>query len=106
MALSTGISPRELMALDGEMFDALVRAQEEHWPMAHELAASLLEVAHLHLLAFLRVNSKKGARLPEPITWPRPGQDKDKPAADPGDRISLTELASLPGLTAELREAP
>jgi hypothetical protein len=87
------------------MFDALVRAQEEHWPMAQELAAQLLEVAHLHLLAFLKVNSKKGTRLPDPMTVPRPGRDKPA-AAHPGDRISLTELASLPGLTAELREAP
>lgn len=101
MSVQTGIGPTELLSLDAEMFEAVVTATDEHWPLQLELAATSLEVAHAHLLAFVAVHSEKGTKLPDPLTVERPGRDK---AAGP-ERISVGELAALPGLTAELREA-
>ena len=50
------------------------------------------------------MNVKKGTKLPDPITVERPG--RQEPAADDGRaRLSVAELAALPGLTADLREA-
>ena len=102
MSVQTGIPPRELLALDGDWFDAIVTAADERWPLELELAATGLEVAHAHLLAFLRVHSKESARLPEPLRVERPGQEK--PKRDGPAPVSVAELARLPGLTAELRE--
>jgi len=88
------------------MFDAVAAAAAERWPPEVELAAASLEVAHAQLLAFLRVYSKPGTRLPEPLKVERPGQPPPPLARETGgERVSLAELAALPGLTADLRGA-
>jgi hypothetical protein len=94
VSVETGISPRELLALDAEMFDAVLEARSERWTTEHELAASALEVAHAHMLLFLRVHSKKNARLPEPLVVERPGQRDEEAKPTP---MSVVELARLSG---------
>ena len=106
MSVQTGITPDELLAMDARMFDALVTAAEERWPLELELQAQALEVASAHLIAFLRVNAKQGTKLPDPLSADelRPEWAKrEQPREDGRARISVAELAKLPGLTAELR---
>ena len=95
MSVETGISPRELLALDAEMFDAVVEARSERWTTETELLASALELAHAHFLAFVRVNSKKSAKLPEPLVVERPGQ-KTEDVVEP-TRMGVLELAAFAG---------
>lgn len=94
MSVETGIDPRTLLELDAETFDAIVRAVDRRWTPERELLASLLEVEHSALLAYARVHSRKGARLPKPISVPRPGDDETK-RAPRVKRITPTELARL-----------
>jgi hypothetical protein len=103
--VQTGITPQEILALDGEMFDALVTAADERWPVELELQAVAVELAHAHLLAFLRVHADKRTRLPEPIRIDRPAQARAEDGPARGARLSVAELAALPGLTAKLQEA-
>jgi hypothetical protein len=94
VAVGTGISPRELLALDGDMFDAVLVAYAEHWPPERELLASALEVQHAQLIAFVRAHAKRGARLPEPLRVERPERitEREEPTA-----LSVGALAELVG---------
>jgi hypothetical protein len=99
VSVQTGIGPRELLELDAEMFEAIAEAANRHWPIQLELAATSLEVQHAHLLAYLATHTKRGTPLPEPLHVRRPEEDvHERPAP-----VSVSELAALPGLTAELR---
>jgi hypothetical protein len=104
MSVQTGIAPQQLLALDGDMFDALATAADERWPLELELQATTVELLHAQLLAFLRVYTKQGTKLPDPVSYPRPqaAQQDDERRVQ---RISVAELARMPGLTAELQEA-
>jgi hypothetical protein len=107
VSVQTGIAPQQLLELDGTMFDALVTAAEERWPVELELQAQALEVASAHLLAFVRAHTKPGTRLPAPISADafRPASLKPDESRDDRPRVSIGELAALPGLSAELRGA-
>jgi hypothetical protein len=105
MSVQTGIAPQALLALDAEWYDALEKATEERWPVELELQAQLVELASAHLLAFVRAHSDGKRRLPDPVTVPRPGgQARDEGGPERGERLSVAELAALPGLTAKLTE--
>ncbi|HEY3020269.1 MAG TPA: hypothetical protein VGJ32_08755 [Solirubrobacteraceae bacterium] len=105
MSVLTGIAPQDVLALDGEMFHALVEAADERWPLELELQATAVELLHAQLIAFLRVHAERRTKLPEPLTIERPAraQAEDGPAR--GARLSVAELARLPGLTGELKGA-
>ena len=106
MSVQTGIAPQALLALDAEWYDALEKAAEERWPLELELQAQLVELASAHLLAFVRAHSDGKRRLPDPTVIPRPGdRARDEGGPERGQRMSVAELASLPGLTAKLTEA-
>lgn len=106
MSVQTGIAPQALLDLDGEMFEAIVAAADERWPIELELQAVSVELLHAQLLAFLRVHGKQGTRLPEPLTIERPERERQhEPAPERGARMSVGELSRLPGLTAELTKA-
>jgi hypothetical protein len=103
VSVQTGISPTELLSLDGDMFEALLEAATERWSQELELAATHLEVAHAHWVSFLAANTeqKDHGKLPQPLQVERPG----RPRPEDPERISLGELAALPGLSAELKGA-
>lgn len=103
MSVQTGISPTELLSLDGDWFEALLEASSERWTQELELAATHLEVAHAHWVSFLAAHTeqKDHGKLPQPLQVDRPGQPRPE---DP-ERISIGALAALPGLTAELKGA-
>lgn len=105
VAVATGISPRELLALDADAFDELVLALERKWTRELELAATTLEVAHAHFLAFLRVHSKRGARLPDPLRVDRPGaKEAEKEARANAPVVSIAEVARMnPRATREVQ---
>lgn len=82
MAVLTGISPRELLALDAPMYDAMVDAVNERWSVSDELAAQSVEMQHATYTAVLAGAGAKN--LPKPFRVPRPGEevhDPDKPVA-------------------------
>jgi hypothetical protein len=95
VSVATGIGPTELLALDGPMFEALVDEVDERWSTELELAATTLEVAHAHFLAYVRTHSKSSARLPDPLRVDRPKREPSTPA--PPARVSVNELAQLVG---------
>jgi IS30 family transposase len=93
VAVATGISPRELLELDADMFDALAGAVDERWSPELELAALQTELAHAQLLSYLRVHSKRGTTLPKPLRIPRPHER----AA--GERpLTIREFAAATGI--------
>ena len=98
MSVQTGISPRELLQLDGELFEELVAAVDERWSLELELAASTLEVAHAHFLAYVRAHAQKNVRLPDPLVVERPKRD-DSDSRAHAPRVSVNELAQLSGQT-------
>ena len=103
MAVQTGISPRELERLDAESWDALVRAansERERWTSELELAAATVEILHAQLLAFTRVNAKKGAQLPAQVHIPRPDEQERKRERPP--RVSIAELVQHAGESVEV----
>jgi hypothetical protein len=96
VSVATGIGPTELLALDAPMFEALVDEVDERWSTELELAATTLEVAHAHFLAYVRTHSKSSARIPDPLRVERPKRDEhSKPA--PAKPVSAGELAALVG---------
>ncbi|HEY7621688.1 MAG TPA: hypothetical protein VH834_18050 [Solirubrobacteraceae bacterium] len=106
MSVQTGIAPQAILALDGEMFEALVSAADERWPMELELQAMTVELLSAQLLAFLRVHGNGRRSLPDPLTIARPQRARrEDDGPERGPRLSVAELARLPGLTAELTEA-
>jgi hypothetical protein len=82
MAVATGISPAEILNLDGRLFDELELAAAEHWSPELELLAVQCEVTHALYRAYVGAHSKKGAKLPPPLQIPRPGS-KAEPAEQP-----------------------
>ena len=68
MSVLTGIGPQELLALDGEMFDALVSAAEERWleegepeqPRSAAEARQRLTVGELSALPGLTASRRTG----------------------------------------------
>jgi hypothetical protein len=94
MSVATAIAPQTLLDLDGDTWDALRRADAERWSTVDELLAALVELTHAHLVAFLRVHSRKGARMPAPLEVPRPERAV---AESTPRRLAITELAELAG---------
>lgn len=101
MSVATGIAPQLLLDLDAETFAALERELEERWSNELELAAVQAEIAHAHLLAFVKAHAKKSARLPEPLVIERPKREKKK---EDVPTISVLGLAELAGAGVERRE--
>lgn len=105
VSVATGISPRELLALDASMFDEVLQAVERRWSPELELSASLLEVVHAHFLNFVRVHSKKGATIPKPLQvtrpWMRDVEEED--AREDAPVVSLSDVAKLGGAGVALK---
>ena len=98
VSVLTGIAPSELLAMDEGLFDALIDAVDKRWTRENELLATLVEVEHAHLLAYLRVHSKSGARLPEPFRVERPGADVvEEETRELAPVVSIAELATIGG---------
>lgn len=102
MAVATGIAPRELEGLDGDTWLAMQEAIENRWTDELELAATLAEIAHAHLLLFARANFKK-PRLPEPLQVKRRGQAQELPRPEP---VRIGALAQIGGRGVELKAVP
>jgi hypothetical protein len=111
VAVATGIAPRHLLELDAEWFDAVRLALARRWTTETELVAATLEVAHAHLAAYVRINAKRGARIPPPLVLRRPQYPEPEPAAEAGEaaarRVSIRELAEMAaGGSATVIEVP
>jgi hypothetical protein len=105
LSVLTGIAPQELLALDAEMYGAMVDAARERWTQELELQAVGVELAHAHLLAFLRVHTKKHTRLPDPLRVERPGQPVAGTSAKTPEPVSIAALAELAGEGVTRQEA-
>jgi hypothetical protein len=102
VSVATGIAPSELLALDAELWDAIDRAESERWDVLVELTASTLELLSALGLAWVKIHSKPGASLGEPVSIPRPewwrkSEAPSTVAIVPPDRIGIDALSELTG---------
>lgn len=102
MSVATGIGPAELVELDGQMYDALVRAVDERWGPELELAATAVELSSTHLLAYIQAHSRKRVTA-SPIDWPRPAWTRGEPELEleAPARVGVAGLAELVGKSIE-----
>jgi hypothetical protein len=94
MAVQTGIVPQAIAELDAPMFDALVDACGEHWPVELELAALQLETTHALFRAFVYAHSPKSKPNIEPLTVKRPQAALDE-LPPPTPVVSVAEFVAL-----------
>lgn len=88
LALLLGWSPQVVGGLDdAELAAAVEKAQEraQRPPWEEVLAAIFEQLNSLYLLT-VRVNSKRGARIPDPVRVPRPGDPASPVVLPPGVR--------------------
>lgn len=87
-----------MLELDAPMFDALELELSRRWPAELELIASLVEVSHAQLAAFVIANSKKGTPAPKTLRIPRPGDESDSSSSTPSPadvRVSASGFARM-----------
>lgn len=105
MSIATSIAPRELLALDGDMYDAMRDELPGRWTNSEELLAQMVELLHAQLVAFVQVHRKRGSgRVAPPLVVPRPTDDDAAAAPASAQRVSVTELALMAGDSVERRE--
>ena len=53
-------------------------AHDDGWTQQDELLATIVDMLGMNNQLILAVNSKKGAKLPEPVRFPRPWEKEEK----------------------------
>lgn len=100
MSVATGISPRELLALDADTFAEIEDVAASRWNVT-DLLTVIAEVVHAHYRAYLSAHGVKSSQLPPPLEVPRPDRP-DRKADAP--RVSIRELATIGGRGVDRRE--
>lgn len=80
MTVATGLDFERLGHLGaGELATISDEVDRQSWGMSEELLATIAELLHHILRVHLTVHSKKGTKIPAPLTIPRPKWDEEEP---------------------------